>query len=165
MADACCGPSQTEDVADIHEAAAPERLRDVTTLRLAAGAAVLLGAGWLATRLGADIVGLVATAGALVVGGATFVPESLRGLRHGSLGVGTLMTIAAVGATLLATSSRRPDWPCCSRSLRGWRPGRWPAPAAGCAPCSTSRHRARSCCVTATASRSRPMRSRWASCC
>src|SRR5699024_2427098 len=57
--------------------------------------------GWLATRLGADTVGLVATVGALATGGATFVPDSLRGLRRGVVGVGTLMTIAAVGATLL----------------------------------------------------------------
>ena len=102
MADACCTPGQPpngDGDADAH--AEPERLRDVTALRLAAAAAVLFGAGWLAGRLGADTVGLMATVGALLVGGATFVPESLRGLRHGSLGVGTLMTIAAVGATAL----------------------------------------------------------------
>ncbi len=101
MADACCTPGPASADADGHAEAAPERLRDVMTLRLAAAAAVLFAAGWLAGRLGADTVGLAATVGALLVGGATFVPESLRGLRHGALGVGTLMTIAAVGATLL----------------------------------------------------------------
>jgi cation-transporting ATPase G len=102
MADACCGPDQARrEDADVHEDATPERLRDVTTLRLAAAAAVLFGAGWVAGRLGADTIGLVMTAGALVVGAATFVPESLQGLRDRNVGVGTLMTIAAVGATLL----------------------------------------------------------------
>ncbi len=37
----------------------------------------------------------------VVLGGATFVPETLRGLLHRELGVGTLMTIAAMGAILL----------------------------------------------------------------
>ena len=102
MADACCSPTQgSGEDTDAHEAGTPERLRDVASLRLAAAAAVLFAAGWLARRLGADVVELVATVGALVAAGATFVPESVRGLRHGALGVGTLMTIAAVGATLL----------------------------------------------------------------
>ena len=102
MADACCAPGQAPtDETDAHGDGSPGRLRDVTTLRLAAAAAVLFAVGWLARRLGADTVGLVATVGALLVGGATFVPGSLRGLRRGALGVGTLMTIAAVGATLL----------------------------------------------------------------
>ena len=39
--------------------------------------------------------------GAAVVGGATFAPGALRGLLKGRLGVGLLMTIAAVGAVLL----------------------------------------------------------------
>jgi cation-transporting ATPase G len=39
--------------------------------------------------------------GALAVGGWTFIPDSLRGLALGRLGVGTLMTIAAIGAVLL----------------------------------------------------------------
>ena len=37
----------------------------------------------------------------VVAGGATFVPSSLKGLRHGRLGVGLLMTIAMAGALLL----------------------------------------------------------------
>ena len=37
----------------------------------------------------------------LGVGGSTFVPGTLRALRRGRLGVGTLMTIAAVGVVLL----------------------------------------------------------------
>lgn len=38
---------------------------------------------------------------ALVVGASTFVPETLRKLARGKIGVGTLMTIAAVGAVIL----------------------------------------------------------------
>jgi cation-transporting ATPase G len=38
---------------------------------------------------------------AVMIGGATFVPGSVRGLLRGRLGVGLLMTIAAVGAVVL----------------------------------------------------------------
>ena len=38
---------------------------------------------------------------ALLVSGRTFVPSTLRRLRKGEIGVGTLMTIAAVGAVIL----------------------------------------------------------------
>jgi len=38
---------------------------------------------------------------ALAVGGWTFVPDTLRALRRGRLGVGTLMTVAAAGAVAL----------------------------------------------------------------
>ena len=38
---------------------------------------------------------------ALVVGAYTFVPSTLKRLAKGRIGVGTLMTIAAVGAVLL----------------------------------------------------------------
>lgn len=47
---------------------------------------------------------LLATAAfwvAVVVGGVTFVPSSLRALRHGRVGVGLLMTIAGAGALML----------------------------------------------------------------
>ncbi|WP_234661903.1 heavy metal translocating P-type ATPase [Agromyces marinus] len=50
------------------------------------------GAGWPAT---------VAHAGSLLAGAATFVPGAVRRLMRGGLGVGLLMTIAAVGAVLL----------------------------------------------------------------
>jgi cation-transporting ATPase G len=38
---------------------------------------------------------------ALIVGGLTFIPQSVRGLLRGRLSVGTLMMIAAIGAVLL----------------------------------------------------------------
>ena len=45
---------------------------------------------------------------AAVVGGSTFVPESLRNLPKGRLGVGTLMTIAADRRRRCSASSARP---------------------------------------------------------
>ena len=56
------------------------------------------GAGWAGA---ARPVGLVLKAAALAVAGWTFVPSTLRRLAQGKIGVGTLMTIAAVGAVIL----------------------------------------------------------------
>ena len=100
MADACCGPSEASGP-DEQQAPTADRLRDVPALRAAALAALLFAVGWMAERLGLGAIGTAATVGALLVGGATFVPESLRGLLRGHLGVGTLMTIAAAGAVAL----------------------------------------------------------------
>ncbi|HSP60208.1 MAG TPA: cation-translocating P-type ATPase [Ornithinimicrobium sp.] len=74
------------------------RVREVQ-LGLLSGA--LLGAGLLAGSGGWRTVELVLAAAALLVGGSTFVPGALRRLARGRLGVGLLMTIGAVGATLL----------------------------------------------------------------
>ncbi|MEX1162213.1 MAG: cadmium-transporting ATPase, partial [Nitriliruptor sp.] len=101
MADACCGPAESSHASDDHETDGTERLRDVPELRAAALAALLFVGGWLSGRLGLDVLGTVLAVAALLVGGATFVPESVRGLLRGRLGVGTLMTIAAAGAVAL----------------------------------------------------------------
>jgi len=74
------------------------QLRDV---RLAAVSGVFLAVGLAVTAFGAGGVAAVAFVGGLVAGGATFVPSSLRRLVHRQLGVGTLMTIAAIGAVAL----------------------------------------------------------------
>lgn len=75
------------------------RLRNV---QLAFGAGLLLAAGLLVERLAAAPgVAAAAYVAAVVVGGATFVPESVRALARREVGVGTLMTIAAAGAVLL----------------------------------------------------------------
>ena len=79
----------------------PTRLRDVSSVRLAVVSGVLVAAGWSVERLGSEPVGDALTVGALLVGGWTFVPDSVRALLRGRLGVGTLMTIAAVGAVAL----------------------------------------------------------------
>ncbi|MCF7552641.1 cation-translocating P-type ATPase [Pseudonocardia sp. WMMC193] len=98
MADACCGPEApaTEDHEPDH---GPARLWQVRELRFAACAAVLLGIAWL---IGGDgPVSTVLEIAAAVLAASTFVPGALRNLRHGRIGVGTLMTIAAIGAVAL----------------------------------------------------------------
>jgi cation-transporting ATPase G len=82
-----------------HEGA--ESLWHVRAIRLAIGSGIALGAGFLAERAGLVGVSVVAYAVALLVGGASFAPEAVRGMLRGSIGIGGLMTIAAVGAVLL----------------------------------------------------------------
>ena len=88
MSDECC------DV-DVDEV--PEHLWQVSSIQRAALAGALLAAGLLAS--GAFAVALLSAA--LVIGGSTFVPETLEQLRERHLGVGTLMTVAAIGAVVL----------------------------------------------------------------
>ncbi|AIY44584.1 heavy metal translocating P-type ATPase [Mycolicibacterium fortuitum] len=95
MSDACCGLDVGEPEAG------PEKLWQVRELQLAAAAAVLLVIGWLVARAGFDTPSLIVELVAVVVAAVTFVPDALRNLRHGRIGVGTLMTIAAVGAVAL----------------------------------------------------------------
>ncbi|MFZ5852396.1 MAG: heavy metal translocating P-type ATPase, partial [Actinomycetota bacterium] len=103
MSNACCThedptPPAGEEVEE-HE---PERLWQVRELQAAATAAVLLLGAVLAGRAAAPPwLPLTLEAAALLVGAATFVPGTLRRLGRGRIGVGTLMTIAAVGAVLL----------------------------------------------------------------
>ncbi|QDO89968.1 cadmium-translocating P-type ATPase [Ornithinimicrobium ciconiae] len=77
------------------------RLWQVREVQLGLLSGALLGTGFLAGLARWDTLGLVLAAAALVVGGSTFVPGALRRLARGKLGVGLLMTIGAVGATLL----------------------------------------------------------------
>ncbi|MGH3665983.1 MAG: heavy metal translocating P-type ATPase, partial [Egibacteraceae bacterium] len=79
----------------------PDRLRDVAEVRAAVVAGGLLVLGFLVARLGDGGAAELVYVPALLVGGWTFVPESVRGMLHGRLGVGALMTVAAVGATVL----------------------------------------------------------------
>lgn len=96
MGDACCpAPPTPEDAEPGGRWSESWR----TVAAAAAAAAWLVGvAGELADR---GSLATVAFWVAAVVGGATFVPSSLRALRHGRVGVGLLMTIAGVGAVLL----------------------------------------------------------------
>ncbi|WP_055779773.1 MULTISPECIES: heavy metal translocating P-type ATPase [unclassified Agreia] len=66
---------------------------------LAAG--VLLAVGYVLEWTGLDLVSTIVLAMSLIAGGSTFVPGAVRRLLHRRLGVGLLMTIAAVGAVLL----------------------------------------------------------------
>ncbi|QDO89445.1 MULTISPECIES: heavy metal translocating P-type ATPase [Ornithinimicrobium] len=77
------------------------RLWQVREVQLGLLSGAFLGAGFLAGLAGWAIAELVLAAAALLVGGSTFVPGALRRLARGKLGVGLLMTIGAVGATLL----------------------------------------------------------------
>ena len=94
MSDACCGSGESL-------ATASTRLRDIAAIRAAAVAAVALLLGVLAEASDASTLSAVSFMVAVLVGGSTFVPDTLRGLVKGRLGVGTLMTIAAVGAVVL----------------------------------------------------------------
>ncbi|ATD71097.1 MULTISPECIES: heavy metal translocating P-type ATPase [Gordonia] len=101
MSDACgCGHDEPRpEGEEEHE---PEKLWHITEIRAAAAAGVLLVAA-LIVRVtgGADALAVGFEAAALIVAGYTFVPSTLKRLAKGKIGVGTLMTIAAVGAVLL----------------------------------------------------------------
>ncbi|MEV0297446.1 heavy metal translocating P-type ATPase [Nocardia sp. NPDC050710] len=96
MSEACCG---TDD----HDTAAeqPHRLWQVRELQLAAAAGLALAAGFAAGWSGAEMAATVLSLAAAAIGGATFVPGTLRALWRRRIGVGTLMTIALVGALAL----------------------------------------------------------------
>lgn len=80
----------------------PTGFWQVTEFRAAALAGILLLAGWIAGLAGAALwVSLPLAAAALLIAGWTFVPSTLKDLVKGRIGVGTLMTIAAVGAVIL----------------------------------------------------------------
>ena len=97
MGDACCAHDEPDH--DVN--GAPERFWQIREVKAAAVAGLSLAAGLAAGAADNDRAAAAAFLVALAVGGWTFVPETLRALRHGRLGVGTLMTIAAVGAVAL----------------------------------------------------------------
>ncbi|OZM76539.1 cation-translocating P-type ATPase [Pseudonocardia sp. MH-G8] len=106
MSDACgCGsdePTVAGQESGESEGREPERLWEVSELRAAAVAGVLLAAAWIVGWVdGPAPVQLGLEAVALLVGAWTFVPSTLRRLAKGKIGVGTLMTIAAIGAVVL----------------------------------------------------------------
>src|SRR5690606_39074024 len=85
--------------AEEHE---PERLWQVKEFQFAAISGVFLLAALIAGWSGASRpVELVLEVAALLAGAYTFVPSTLKRLVKGKIGVGTLMTIAAVGAVIL----------------------------------------------------------------
>ena len=92
-----CGCSDDQDSVDEGRNAEPAAWWRVREIQAAMVAGTLLAA-----RTGApDVVSTAANWAALIVGGSTFVPGTVRRLARGKIGVGTLMTIAAVGATIL----------------------------------------------------------------
>ncbi len=96
VSDACCGPQGAAE-----SEAGPEKLWQVRELQFAALAAVLLAVSWIVGRVGYEGVAEAVELAAVAAGAITFVPDAVRNLRHGRIGVGTLMTIAAIGAVAL----------------------------------------------------------------
>ncbi|MGW4632856.1 heavy metal translocating P-type ATPase [Nocardia sp. NPDC004415] len=103
MSDACgCGQDEPTGEHEDDQEREPEKLWQVSELRAAALAGVLLFAalivGW---NGGPRAIELGLEAAALAVGAYTFVPSTIKRLAKGKIGVGTLMTIAAIGAVIL----------------------------------------------------------------
>jgi cation-transporting P-type ATPase G len=96
VSDACCGPQAVAE-----PDAEPEKLWQVRELQVAVLAAILLSAGWIFGRIGYDNAAVAVELVAVCAAAATFVPDAVRNLRHGRIGVGTLMAIAAIGAVAL----------------------------------------------------------------
>ncbi|MGC5027920.1 heavy metal translocating P-type ATPase [Tsukamurella sp. DT100] len=99
MSDACgCGHDEPAG----EEEQAPEHWWQVRELQAAAAAAVFLLAAYIVGWTGGpEPIALALEWAALLIGAWTFVPSTLRRLAKGKIGVGTLMTIAAVGAVIL----------------------------------------------------------------
>ena len=101
MSDACCS-DQTAGTGDSEEAEEFIGFWQVTEVRAAAVSGALLLAAWVAALTGGpEWLTLPLEIIALLVAAWTFVPSTLRQLSKGKIGVGTLMTIAAVGAVAL----------------------------------------------------------------
>ena len=103
MTDACgCGSDEKRNENGEVEEHEPVQLWEIKELRFAAvgGLFLLLGfVAGLADTSSPVVTGLNAIA--LAFGAWTFVPNTLRRLAKAKIGVGTLMTIAAVGAVIL----------------------------------------------------------------
>ncbi|MGQ0843431.1 MAG: heavy metal translocating P-type ATPase [Sporichthyaceae bacterium] len=100
MGDACCGGDEPRGEGG--EDREPERLWEIGELRFAAASGALLIAALIAGWVGsAHTVQRALEVLALLIGAYTFVPSTIRRLTRGKVGVGTLMTVAAVGAVLL----------------------------------------------------------------
>ncbi len=91
--------AEDEHDGDEHEELAPW-WRD-RALLLPAISGVMLATGYGLEWSGKELPAVVVQAGSLLAGAWTFVPGAIRRLLRGRLGVGLLMTIAAVGAVVL----------------------------------------------------------------
>ncbi|MET4901645.1 cation-translocating P-type ATPase [Paenarthrobacter sp. CC6] len=102
MSDACC--SHDEPAGSEHKETEEEAVGfwQVSEVRAAATSGVLLLAGWISSLAGApEWVTFPLEIASLLIAAWTFVPSTVRRLVKGKIGVGTLMTIAAVGAVAL----------------------------------------------------------------
>jgi len=105
--DVCCGSAPTERTPSASEGVQvrPPWWRDIALLPSVVSG-TFLAAGYVLDWTDLSVAALVAQGIALLAGGWTFVPSAVRRLVRGRsvrgrLGVGLLMTIAAVGAVLL----------------------------------------------------------------
>lgn len=102
MSDACCGDDKPGTGTAAEEAEEAVGFWQVTEIRAATAAGLLLLIGWVLSLAGGpEWLRLILEIGALLVAAWTFVPTTLRRLAKGKIGVGTLMTIAAAGAVAL----------------------------------------------------------------
>ncbi|TNC29164.1 heavy metal translocating P-type ATPase [Amycolatopsis alkalitolerans] len=99
MSDACCGTGEKPE--ETAESQAPQQIWQVREIRFAGVAGVFLLAGFVALWLGSRPAGTGLHLAAAVAGGWTFVPGTVRALWRRRIGVGTLMTIALFGSSLL----------------------------------------------------------------
>lgn len=99
MGDACCGPDVVGSEEDVEQE--PERLWEIRELQLGALAGLLLIVALGFERSDNSFLETITQAVALVIAGSTFVPSTVRNLIQRRINVGTLMTIAAVGAVAL----------------------------------------------------------------
>ena len=97
---ACCADDEPPG-GGLETEETPERLWQVSELRWAAAAGLLLLTSFLLAWSNSDRASDIVAIGAAIIGGWTFVPGTLRALRRRRIGVGTLMTIAGFGALAL----------------------------------------------------------------
>jgi len=100
VTDFCCDTCAA-DSGSASNPSARVLLWGVAEIRAGVISGLLLVAGLVTANVGARGISPLLYVVALVVGGSTFVPDALRGVVRGRLGVGTLMTIAAIGALVL----------------------------------------------------------------
>ncbi|WP_448223552.1 heavy metal translocating P-type ATPase [Gordonia iterans] len=102
MSEVCCGTTPaTAGAEPVPDSASGERIWQIRELQYAVVAVVGLTAGWLFERAGMHSAGVGLELASAAVAALSFVPESVRALARGKVGVGTLMTIAAIGAVAL----------------------------------------------------------------
>ena len=100
MGDACCAHDESAEVEE-----APTARWRVREVQAAGAIGVLVAGGVVAGAAGRDGLSTTSFVAALIAGDWTFAPETVRALRWGRLGVGTLMTIAAAGAVMLGEAA------------------------------------------------------------
>jgi len=98
------GPADHDDDDDEHDHGGAEEFvpwwRD-RHLLLPIGSGLLLAIGYALEWSGVGLAATIFLGGSLIAGALTFLPGAISRLIRGKLGVGLLMTIAAIGAVLL----------------------------------------------------------------